>query len=172
MQTCRCYGCMEKIHSYPCEKCAYDPEKVQLQEYILQPGTILKGQYLVGRVLGQGGFGITYIGFDLALQRKVAVKEYFPSSYAGRKTGTQNVHWFAAEQAELARSSGMEMFLKEARKMSRVNEIENVVHVLDLFQENNTAYIVMDFIEGETLKAGSSGRGLWSGRMPRNCFSR
>ena len=153
MQTCRCYGCMEKIHSYPCEKCAYDPEKVQLQEYILQPGTILKGQYLVGRVLGQGGFGITYIGFDLALQRKVAVKEYFPSSYAGRKTGTQNVHWFAAEQAELARSSGMEMFLKEARKMSRVNEIENVVHVLDLFQENNTAYIVMDFIEGETLKA-------------------
>ena len=153
MQTCRCYGCMEKIHSYPCEKCAYDPEKVQLQEYILQPGTILKGQYLVGRVLGQGGFGITYIGFDLALQRKVAVKEYFPSSYAGRKTGTQNVHWFATEQAELARSSGMEMFLKEARKMSRVNEIENVVHVLDLFQENNTAYIVMDFIEGETLKA-------------------
>ena len=153
MQTCRCYGCMEKIHSYPCEKCAYDPEKVQLQEYILQPGTILKGQYLVGRVLGQGGFGITYIGWDLALQRKVAVKEYFPSSYAGRKSGTQNVHWFATEQAELARSSGMEMFLKEARKMSRVNEIENVVHVLDLFQENNTAYIVMDFIEGETLKA-------------------
>lgn len=153
MKFNRCYGCMEPCEAYPCGRCGYDPEQAEHQEFVLRPGTILKGQYLVGRVLGQGGFGITYIGWDLALERKVAIKEYFPTGCAGRKTQTGEIQWYASEQAGAAKSSGREMFLKEARKMSKVSQVAQVVHVLDLFQENDTAYIIMDFIEGQTLKA-------------------
>ena len=69
----RCFGCMEPIQSYPCPNCGFDSGKSQSAEYTLPMGTILAGKYLVGRVLGQGGFGITYIGWDMALERKVAI---------------------------------------------------------------------------------------------------
>ena len=65
-----CYGCMEPSGGYPCPRCGYDPHKRKAQDYALRPGTILNGKYLVGKVLGQGGFGITYIGWDLLLERK------------------------------------------------------------------------------------------------------
>ena len=144
---------MEEIGQYPCPHCGFDPEASPSQAYVLQPGTILNGKYVVGTVLGQGGFGITYIGWDLALESKVAIKEYFPSAHVSRTQNTQGtLQWYSTEAARTARDSGKEMFLKEARKMSRVSEIPQVVRVRDLFQQNETAYIVMDFIEGQTLK--------------------
>ena len=152
MELNKCMGCMENIAGYPCPKCGYDPQKTGGNEYVLPPQTILYGKYLVGRVLGQGGFGITYIGWDLALERKVAIKEYYPSGQVSRQPGTQQLTWYTNENARTAQESGMEMFLKEARKMSRVDEIPGVVRVRDLFRENDTAYIVMDFVEGQTLK--------------------
>ena len=136
MEFTRCFHCMEETSQYPCPHCGYDPGAGSAFPYALRPGTILNGKYVVGTVLGQGGFGITYIGWDLALESKVAIKEYFPSAQVSRT----------------ARDSGREMFLKEARKMSRVSDIPQVVRVRDLFQQNNTAYIVMEFIEGKTLK--------------------
>ena len=153
MELSKCFGCMEDFRGYPCPKCGYDPEKTKNAEYALTPGTILAGKYLVGKVLGQGGFGITYIGWDIPLERKVAVKEYYPSGQVSRSPGTRNLTWYTTEAAEQARRDGMQMFLKEARKMSRADGIPGVVRVLDLFQENGTAYIVMEFIEGVTLKA-------------------
>ena len=153
MELSKCLGCMEPFGGYPCPKCGYDPEKTKNAEYALTPGTILAGKYLVGKVLGQGGFGITYIGWDIPLERKVAVKEYYPSGQVSRSPGTRNLTWYTTEAAEQARRDGMQMFLKEARKMSRADGIPGVVRVLDLFQENGTAYIVMEFIEGVTLKA-------------------
>ena len=153
MELSKCLGCMEDFRGYPCPKCGYDPEKTKNAEYALTPGTILAGKYLVGKVLGQGGFGITYIGWDIPLERKVAVKEYYPSGQVSRSPGTRNLTWYTTEAAEQARRDGMQMFLKEARKMSRADGIPGVVRVLDLFQENGTAYIVMEFIEGVTLKA-------------------
>ena len=153
MELSKCLGCMEDFRGYPCPKCGYDPEKTKNAEYALTPGTILAGKYLVGKVLGQGGFGITYIGWDIALERKVAIKEYYPSGQVSRSPGTRNLTWYTTEAAEQARRDGMQMFLKEARKMSRADGIPGVVRVLDLFQENGTAYIVMEFIEGVTLKA-------------------
>ena len=153
MEINRCYGCMKEITEYPCPQCGYDPENTRISDYALHPGAILKGKYLLGRVLGQGGFGITYVGWDLALERKVAIKEYFPSGQVSRYPGTTALQWYSTERSGIARQSGMEMFLKEARKMSRVDEISGVVGVRDLFQENDTAYIVMNFIEGETLKS-------------------
>ena len=153
MELSKCLGCMEDFRGYPCPGCGYDPKTTKNAEYALTPGTILAGKYLVGKVLGQGGFGITYIGWDIPLERKVAVKEYYPSGQVSRSPGTRNLTWYTTEAAEQARRDGMQMFLKEARKMSRADGIPGVVRVLDLFQENGTAYIVMEFIEGVTLKA-------------------
>lgn len=150
MGTGYCYGCMEQIAAYPCPKCGYTPMRSN-SPYALQPGTILHKKYLVGKLLGQGGFGITYVGMDLQLRRKVAIKEFYPAGFVSRKTGTGNVVWYASEAAQDARVSGQEMFLKEARKMSKVSDIGPVVRVFDVFQENETAYICMDFIEGITL---------------------
>ena len=152
MELSKCLGCMEDLQGYPCPHCGYDPVKEKRPEYALPPETILAGKYLVGRVLGQGGFGITYIGWDIALERKVAIKEYYPSGQVSRQPGTRRLTWYTSENARAAQQSGMEMFLKEARKMVRVDAISGVVRVLDLFRENETAYIVMDFVEGETLK--------------------
>ena len=152
MELSKCFGCMEDFRGYPCPSCGYDPGKDKHMEYALPPETILAGKYLVGRVLGQGGFGITYIGWDIALERKVAIKEYYPSGQVSRNPGTRILTWYSSEQSLHARQDGMQMFLKEARKMVKADGIPGVVRVIDLFQENNTAYIAMEFVEGETLK--------------------
>lgn len=144
---------MENVQSYPCPHCGYNPATDLGSEYALPLKTILAGKYLVGKVLGQGGFGITYIGWDLALEHKVAIKEYYPSGQVSRAPGASELSWYTTESSRQAREDGMQMFLKEARKMSKVDRTPNVVRVRDVFQENNTAYIVMDYVEGETLKA-------------------
>lgn len=152
MELSKCLGCMNPFRGYPCPTCGYDPQKGREAEYALPPGTILAGKYLVGRVLGQGGFGITYIGLDIALERKVAIKECYPSGQANRAPGTSAVIWPGSEQVRTELLGGMEMVLKEARKMVKVEEVPGVVKVRELFRGNNTAYIVMDYVEGETLK--------------------
>ena len=151
MQVNLCLGCMEPAEGCPCPHCGYTPNR-KGAEFALLPGSILNGKYMVGKILGQGGFGITYIGWDIALERKVAIKEYYPSGQVGRTPGTNALSWYTTESAALAQKTGLEMFLKEARKMSKVDSIPGIVRVRDLFQENGTAYIVMDFVEGETLK--------------------
>ena len=170
MKLNKCLGCMEPFQGYPCPRCGFDPKSVKAAEYALPMVTILSGKYLVGRVLGQGGFGITYIGWDIALERKVAIKEYFPSGQVSRNPGTRDLTWYTSEQSQQARQDGMQMFLKEARKMSKVDDIPNVVRVRDLFQENGTAYIVMDFVEGETLKARLQRIGPMSWEQAKEIF--
>lgn len=164
MKIARCFGCMAETQGYPCLRCGYDPENGNMEPYVLRPGTILNGKYLVGKVLGQGGFGITYIGFDLALERKVAIKEYYPSGQVIRDCRISNIlQWCTPAQAANQGKGGREIFLKEARKMSKFGQVANVVRVQDVFQENDTAYIVMDLIEGQTLKQqiGQSGPIPW-----------
>ena len=140
---------MEEITSNPCPHCGYFHGRQAAQGYVLQPGTILHGKYLIGKVLGQGGFGITYLGWDLALNKKVAVKEFFPASHVSRDTNvSMALQWYTTEAAQSVRNVGQEMFLKEARKMNHTAAIPQVVHVLDLFQDNNTAYIIMNYIHG------------------------
>lgn len=154
MEFTRCFRCMEVAERYPCPHCGYDPGKDKIADYVLPPQTILNGKYVVGTPLGQGGFGITYVGWDLALDCKVAIKEYFPAGQVVRDNATGSaLRWLTTPQSQTAKEAGKEMFLKEARKMTRVRNIPQVVHVHDLFQENDTAYIVMDFVKGQTLKA-------------------
>lgn len=143
---------MEETTSTPCPHCGYSRQNTPAQEYALQPGTILHGKYLIGKVLGQGGFGITYIGYDLALVRKVAIKEYFPATSVFRDAEVSTVlQWKDNEDSRMAHQTGLELFLKEARKMNRAISIPQVVHVLEMFEDNDTAYIVMDYIAGESL---------------------
>ena len=128
MQVHRCFGCMAELSDYPCTHCGFDPNQYRAPDYALRQGTILRGKYLIGRVLGQGGFGITYVGWDLALERKVAIKEYFPSGQVSRFStmGTALV-WRDGEQAEALQVSGMDSFLREARKMAKMEDIPEVV---------------------------------------------
>ena len=167
MKVNRCYGCMEEITAFPCPHCGYQPGETP--GYALAPGTILNGKYLVGRLLGQGGFGLTYIGWDLMLEQKVAIKEYYPSGQVVRQNGA-SLEWYGTQQAQTARDSGKDIFLKEARKMTRVRKIPQVVQVLDLFLANETAYIVMDFIQGETLKQRLQKTGPLSWQDAREIF--
>lgn len=154
MEFTRCFGCMRHATTFPCKHCGYDPSLDLPQPYYLRPGVILNGKYVVGKVLGQGGFGITYIGWNLALDSKVAIKEYFPAGQVMRDSSSKScLRWYTTSQAKWAQTDGLEKFLREARKMSRVSNISQVVHVQDLFQENGTAYIVMEFVDGHTLKA-------------------
>lgn len=143
---------MEEIHGYPCPVCGFDPAQAAAPNYVLPYGAILNGRYIVGKMLGRGGFGITYIGFDLMLQRKVAVKEYFPSGQVSRISPiSTELQWLDGEQADQLRENGVRACLREARKMAKIGDIPEVVRVLDCFQENDTAYIVMDYVSGKTL---------------------
>ena len=135
-----------------CPECGRPYGSVNTESFALKPGTILDGKYLVGEMLGQGGFGITYIGFDLLLEQKVAIKEYFPMSTGMvSRENRSTVVWSSAMVGKTGTQRGFDSFLKEARKMAKLGGIPNVVGVKSVFTQNETAYIVMDFIEGETL---------------------
>ena len=155
MQVRRCTKCMGELKEgvQLCPYCSYEQDSTVQPGIALKRNTILHGRYLIGNVIGQGGFGITYVGWDLTLEMKVAVKEYFPSGSATRTNSISNeIEWDSINGESENRPDGMERFLKEARKMARLDEVPSIVRVRDAFGENQTAYIVMDFVEGVTLK--------------------
>lgn len=148
-----CLGCMEELPEgeQVCPHCGYKVGTPVKEPYYLAPGSLLHGRYLIGRTLGSGGFGITYIGMDLTLRQKVAIKEYLPSDFATRMPGALTVSVFSGESAGQF-SAGLEKFLDEARRLAALTNIPGVVRVMECFSENNTAYIVMELLEGRTLK--------------------
>ena len=151
----RCPHCMADLKEYddgPCPVCGFDQDAVPQPEEAMPRNTILHGKYLVGDVLGQGGFGITYIGFDLSLEIKVAIKEYYPTGAVSRREGQSSLVWNSSNLSRGYRQNAYDDFLKEARKMARMDLIPSIVRVRETFLENETAYIVMDYVEGETLK--------------------
>ena len=107
--------------------------------------------YLIGTSIGQGGFGITYIAWDVSLNKKVAVKEFFPSKYAVR-TGLSMAQVSVDVPHTKAYIHGRENFVREAQSLARFSDEPNIVHVKEVFYANNTAYIIMEFLEGITLK--------------------
>ncbi|MBF0336958.1 MAG: serine/threonine protein kinase [Nitrospirae bacterium] len=158
-----CVNCMERRNSIPiCNHCGYDESKYSDHPLLLKPRTILKDQYLLGRVLGQGGFGITYIGMDINLDKKVAIKEFLPTSLASRELSNYTVLPFKGSQEENFRE-GLRLFIDEARKVTKFANNVNIVHVINFFEANNTGYIVMDYIDGDTLSNLIKKRG---GRLP------
>ncbi|MBQ9617598.1 MAG: serine/threonine protein kinase, partial [Oscillibacter sp.] len=115
----------------------------------LPPGSLLNhGKYRVERVLGRGGFGVTYLALDQTLGLRVAVKECLPNSAAWRNSSGASVQWGLSPPEQEA---ALENFVKEARKMAKIDQIPGVVRVREYFYDNKTAYIVMDYVDGETL---------------------
>lgn len=151
----------------PCTACGLTSGTYTPSPHHLPPGTILVDRYLVGRVLGEGGFGITYIGCDLRLELKVAIKEYFPSDkvtrHAQASLEVSNYTGALAGNYE----QGKEKYLQEARTMARMNKQAEIVSVRDFFEANNTAYIVMEYVEGTTFKELVAQKG---GRIPAGEF--
>lgn len=125
---------------------------MEKNSYSLQRNTGLIGRYVIQKVLGQGGFGITYLGIDKLYGNKVAIKEYYPQKIAMRKAQYEDVVTVTSIEEKNNYDKGKKRFLDEAQVMARFNKNEGIVKILDFFEANNTAYIVMEYLEGITLK--------------------
>lgn len=141
-----------------CPVCGFIERDFVPEKHHLPPRTILKGQYLVGCALGEGGFGITYIGWDLFLHMPVAIKEYFPSGVVIRDQGQHTVNVFAGKD-EQSFLLGRDRFFREAQKVARFDNNPGVVSVKNCFLENGTAYIIMEYISGINLGTYAAQRG-------------
>lgn len=149
-----CPGCMAVLDEpdLSCPLCGFDKNTYSPSPRSLRPFTKLNGKYLVGKVIGEGGFGITYIGFNMETDLPVAIKEYFPSELATRDTAQGNVITIFSGEAKDLYREGLEKYLREARNLSMFSDLPGIVTVKDFFYENETAYIIMEYINGITLK--------------------
>lgn len=150
-----CIHCMQEKNnaSEICPFCGFDPKTAEIPPYHLQPFSILAGKYLLGMAIGEGGFGITYIGMDLNLEMKVAIKEYYPNGCATRNRSESNTVISYSSSMHDIFEEGREKFINEARLLAKCNNLPEIVSVKDFFKENHTAYIVMEYINGITLKS-------------------
>lgn len=169
-----CMGCMELLEntSVPCPKCGFSLKDYQQPENGMPPYEILNGKYLVGKVIGIGGFGITYIGWDFYQSKKVCIKEYFPKGVAKREQtttysteySTYSMDVFTVNTKKAAYLGGLKGYIKEAETLSKFYGMPGIVSVRDFFYGNKTAYIVMEYIDGINFRqfAKSSGGVLQS----------
>ena len=157
MKLSYCPFCLSAVQSEVCPYCgrhiAYTGDPMHLPV-----GHVLNGAhpYVLGASLGQGGFGITYIALDIVSNRRVAIKEYFPTYCAGRN-GDVTVASYRGQEENFYK--GKERFLDEARMLKRLSDLGSVVDVLDFFEINNSAYFVMEYLEGSSLKSYVEQRG-------------
>lgn len=157
-----CYHCMSELPdgSGFCPYCRGDLT-VQSAPHHLAAGTVLNGRYLIGEVLGEGGFGITYIGLDLNLKLKIAVKEFYPHGYANRNHQVTDDVFLNHIKETTYFQNAKEQFLREAQNIAMFSKEHAVVDVRDYFTANNTAYIVMEYVDGMTLSEHLSRYGVF-----------
>ncbi len=149
-----CVYCMSKLENndIECPFCGRNQDNT-IPGHHLIPGTVLNNKYYIGASIGEGGFGITYIGRDLTLDMKVAVKEFYLNGYVNRSNSvSQNVNCATTPEVKEFFEKGKDRYLREARILARFSGSSGIVDVRDFFEENNTAYIVMEYLEGETLQ--------------------
>ena len=155
MSEKRCFGCMLiKQNSPVCEHCGYDERKPNAPHQ-LPPGTILNNQYVVGRVLGQGGFGITYMGWDQFLGIPVAIKEFYPSNIVIRDSTRSTSVFLTSDHVADHFVSNRDRFVREATSLAmlgRSPDAANIVRVQNLVQANATAYIIMEYVDGTDMR--------------------
>ncbi len=142
-KTCACCNGMPNITRY---------------STALKEGVILRGRYVVGKVLGKGGFGITYLCYDLKENRRVAIKEYLPDTLAHRNSGETRVSIYDGEKEGFFKS-GAQKFFDEAKLVSRFNGNPNIISVYEFFYENNTTYFAMEYLDGVDFKTYISQHG-------------
>lgn len=149
-----CPRCMSPLEGRGvCPSCGLDPAAYAPPRHHLLPGTILDGKYLVGCALGEGGFGITYMGWDLLLQTRVTLKEYFPAGIVFRDSAQSPVVSVFSGDGEARFLHERDRFLEEARALARFDGNPGIIHVKNYFRENGTAYIVMEHVPGVSLAA-------------------
>jgi serine/threonine protein kinase len=145
-----CVSCLEDDSgSTICPKCGSPFHPTVSNTLMLPPRTVLRDQYVIGRALGHGGFGITYLAWDIGLQTRLAIKEYMPNGIAGR-TGQSKVLPFS-DITKPEYEWGLERFLEEARVLKKCNH-PHIVAVDTVFRDNGTAYLVMEYLEGMTFE--------------------
>lgn len=148
-----CMGCMKEYDDRfaVCPHCGYAFDTPPKQSYHIEPGSVLRQRYIVGRVLGFGGFGVTYVGWDYVMERKVAIKEYLPSEFATRMPTQQKVTVYSGDKEEQFKE-GLKKTLDEAKRLAKFEAVPGVVQIYDCFEANGTSYIVMEYLEGVSLK--------------------
>ena len=149
-----CKGCMEHYDNnlHICPYCGYEENTPPESPFYLMPGILLAERYIIGKVLGCGGFGITYIAYDCHLQMKVAIKEYLPTEFATRTFGKNEVTVFGGNKREQF-MDGLEKFVEEAKRIAKFNSDWGIVHIYDTIRYFNTAYLIMEYLDGETLSS-------------------
>lgn len=143
-------GCMSyTTGKKPCPVCGFDIDEHFKSPLVLPPGTAIYGdRYILGKVVGKPGiFGITYISWDTYTETKIAIKEYFPSICASRYSGHSYPVPHSPDDGVFFKF-GMDQFKKEAKKLINFDH-PNIVRVRDYFEDNQTAYMVMNYYEGE-----------------------
>lgn len=163
----RCLNCFnlfdivysDKEESEVCPYCGYCEGTPPKELYHLYPGVgLYNNRYVIGTCIGFGGFGITYKAWDNVLETVVAVKEYYPTGLVQRVPGKPQVIIYIGESKE-EYMQGLERFLDEAKNMAKFVDNPNIVHVDAFFEENNTAYLVMEYLPGMTLKSYLKSKG-------------
>ena len=124
----RCFGCFELIKDEleVCPFCGYIEGTPAEEAVHMNPGTVISGRYTIGKVLGYGGFGVTYIGWDNKLQQKVAIKEYLPSDFSTRMPGQTEISVMSGQSKEQFRS-GLKKFIQEAKRLSLFQKEDGIV---------------------------------------------
>lgn len=147
-----CLNCFGDLDSgRVCLSCHKHADDSPSPAHHLPDRTVLNGKYLVGKALGEGGFGITYLAWDVTNGIKVAIKEYFPSGFVNRLPKSNNVI-INSKQNQAASNRGLKRFIEEAKNLAKIKNLSGIVNVRDFFSANGTAYIVMEFLDGISLK--------------------
>ena len=147
-----CENCFSEINNEPCPHCGFLKSAYRPDPIALAQGSVLNQRYMIGGVIGKGGFGITYLAYDLKLDARVAVKEYYPMGIALRNPGTTTVT-VSSRETEKSFRTGAEKFYNEAKMVAKFNGNPNIVSVHDFFYENDTVYFIMGYLQGQTLKS-------------------
>ena len=148
-----CMGCMNEMedHLTKCPHCGFDESTLRQESYYLDPGTIIGGKYIVGRVMSYGGHTVSYLGMDAEAERKVIVKEYLPSDFSTRSDGETEVTIYSGDAQEQFKR-GLTNFLNEANKIQALGNPEGIARVYDCVAENDTGYVISEYVQGKTLK--------------------
>ena len=148
-----CMGCMNQVSDNDkiCPACGYDQSNVREKSYYLDPGTIIGGKFIVGKALEYGGYTVKYLGFDAEAQHKVIISEYLPSDFSTRSDGESEVTIYSGDAYEQF-SHGLETFLNEGNKIQQLADTQGVAKVYDCIAENDTGYVISEYLVGTTLK--------------------
>lgn len=147
-----CFRCFKVKGDYEvCPHCGYIEDTKAKEVYQLAPGTMLRERYIIGAGIGFGGFGITYKAYDTVLSIVVAVKEFYPAGLVNRGEGEVKVGIFSGDKEQEFRRQ-LARFLEEAKNLASFSKEKDIINVYDYFEENQTAYIIMEYVDAPLLK--------------------